>query len=33
MLDTTESAQMDRTFQPGEVVELIDRTVSLYSMN
>jgi glycogen operon protein len=23
MLDTTESAQMDRTFQPGEVVELI----------
>jgi isoamylase len=33
MLDTTESAQMDRTFQPGEVVELLDRTVSLYSMN
>jgi glycogen operon protein len=32
MLDTTETAQMDRTFQPGEVVELIDRTVSLYSM-
>ena len=32
MLDTTETAQTDRTFQPGEVLELIDRTVSLYSM-
>jgi hypothetical protein len=32
MLDTTETAQTDRTFQPGEALELIDRTVSLYSM-
>jgi glycogen operon protein len=32
MLDTTETAQTDRTLQPGEAVELLDRTVSLYSM-
>jgi isoamylase len=32
ILDTTETAQTDRTCQPGEAVELIDRTVSLYSM-
>ena len=32
MLDTTETAQTDRTFRPGEAVELLDRTVSLYSM-
>jgi glycogen operon protein len=32
MLDTTETAQTDRTFRPGEAVEVPDRTVSLYSM-
>jgi isoamylase len=32
ILDTTETAQTHRTCQPGEAVELIDRTVSLYSM-
>jgi isoamylase len=32
MLDTTETPQTDRTFRPGEAVELLDRTVSLYSM-
>jgi isoamylase len=31
-LDTTETAQTDRTLQPGETAELLDRTVSLYSM-
>ena len=32
MLDTTETPQTDGALRPGEALELLDRTVSLYSM-